>query len=409
MKRYYWLFSACWALSLPAASITGAKVGGPPVKQPPYTVSLTPGTVQHISASDLYSNGFYGDLNLLRGEYNNSTEWLFSSAGTDAPGTFNILQYDPWIAQNYGGANFSVLYDDGDLTSHTNYNWIQIAHFHNWGSAGSGDKVDTPFSDSPFYGSYTPKRLPDLKTSDFPSGIGTGDIWLNKTDYPAQKIQSPAGGGKVPAGDLIFSDQPYCPLSCSDKDGTAYAYFDLFLATFTWNGKVGSREGGNVSIMDGMRWGVEITKEPATPSDPGKIPEPSTWLMIGTGTILLLLGRRRNASECLRCGAALKREFTRLWERYDLIHDRAALINRLVVDIVAVVQHTAGSRCHHTVRGNGGDNRTHHGGLDNRPRPGRKCSERDSGSSGSRYGAPPRPTSSIDHYNTWAERVPVVP
>jgi hypothetical protein len=295
MKRYYLLFSACWALSLPAATITGAKDGGPPVKQDPYTVSLTPRPVEHISASNLYSDGFYGDLNLLRGKYNDSTNWLFSSSFQDAPGTFDVLQYDPWIAQNYGGANFNVLYDDDDPTPHTNYDWIQIAHFHNWGSDGSGDKVDTPFSDSPFYGSFTPKRLPSLKTSDFPSGIGTGDIWLNQTDYPTQKIQNPTGGGKIPAGDLIFTDQPYCPLSCSDTDGTAYAYFDLFLVNFTWNGKVGSEEGGTVSIMDGMRWGVEITKDPTKPTDPGKIPEPSTWVMITSGTILLL-GRRRKAA-----------------------------------------------------------------------------------------------------------------
>jgi len=75
---------------------------------------------------------------------------------------------------------------------------------------------------------------------------------------------------------LIFRDQPICPLSCSDKDGTAYAFFDLFLVNFTWNGKVGCAAGGSVSIMDGMRWGVEITKAPAKPSDPGKTPEPST-------------------------------------------------------------------------------------------------------------------------------------
>jgi hypothetical protein len=47
--------------------------------------------------------------------------------------------------------------------------------------------------------------------------------------------------------------------------------------------------------MDGMRWGVEITKDPTKPTDPGKIPEPSTWVMITSGTILLL-GRRRKAA-----------------------------------------------------------------------------------------------------------------
>jgi hypothetical protein len=232
-------------------------------------------------------------LNLLRGKFNDTTEWLFSSAGSDAPGTFNVLQYDPWIAQNLGGANFNVLYDDSFTATQTNYDWVQIAHFHNWGSKGSGDAVDAHFSNFPFYGTFTPDDLSKLKTSDFPSVIGSGDIWLNKKDYPVQKIQNPKGEGKVPAGDLLFTDQPYCSLGCADLDGKAYAYFDLFLTTYTWNGKLGNKAGGTVSLMDGMRWGVEITKDPTTFDDPGKIPEPATYALIGAGLVFIWIARKR--------------------------------------------------------------------------------------------------------------------
>jgi hypothetical protein len=89
---------------------------------------------------------------------------------------------------------------------------------------------------------------------------------------------------------LLFVDQPYCKLTCADAaDRKAYAYFDLFLVTWTWNGNLDKQTAaGTATILDGIRWGVEITKAPQQPDDPGSIPEPSTYLLIGGGLICLL-------------------------------------------------------------------------------------------------------------------------
>ncbi len=289
------IFSAVSAVALSGATITGAKVGGPPVKKPPYTVSVTPPVVEHIPSD---SSILYDDLGILRSEYDANTEWLFSPFGSDAPGTFNVLQYNPWIVGDRGGGNFSALYDDGSGTVRTDYSWVSIERYHNWGPerSGSGERVDNKSSNMPFYANYIPSKLPNLTTSK--GKAGSGEVWLNKTDYPEQKIQNPTGGGKVPPGDLIFSDQPFCPLSCADADRHAYAYFDTFLVQFTWNGLFGKQAGGQVDLLDGMRWGVEITKDPDLPIDPGKTPEPSTAMIMSVGLAFLVVGtlRRRTRS-----------------------------------------------------------------------------------------------------------------
>ena len=246
--------------------------------------------MQHLGTGDNNLSSIYdADLKLINNTFANFPS---VKGGGDATGTFNILQYEPWILDTHmGGADFSVLYNDGVDKPRTDYDWIQIAHYHNWGDHGSGDSVDTqPGSAFPFC--YAPSKLPTLKVSSFASPGQTGSIWEDKTNYPDQNIQNPAGGGNVPAGDLLFIDQPYCKLSCADADGKAYAYFDLFLVTFTWNQMLGQQAGGTATVLDGVRWGVEITKAPQQPDNPGSIPEPGTyWLMAGG---LILLGRLRN-------------------------------------------------------------------------------------------------------------------
>ena len=137
----------------------------------------------------------------------------------------------------------------------------------------------------PFY--YAPSKIGTLKISSFASAGQTGSIWEDKINYPDEAIQNPAGGGKVPAGDLLFNDQPACNLTCADADGKAYAYFDLFLVQFTWNGQLDKQAAGTATLLDGIRWGVEITKDPQQPDNPGSIPEPSTYLLIGSGLIVV--------------------------------------------------------------------------------------------------------------------------
>jgi PEP-CTERM motif len=298
MTRFGLVFLLIGSPALHAATISGAKDGNPPTSLTldPYTVSLTPVPVQHISTGDPNMDALYtSDLKVMNDAFSN----FKSSKGTaDAPGTFDILQYQPFIvgtdAGNVGGANFSVLYDDGVAQPDTSYEWVQIAHYHNWGTDGTGTKVDgPPKTRFPFY--YRLPPLGNLKVSGFNDlGVSTDSIWSDPTNYPDQKIQNPAGGGKIPkGGDLLFVDQPYCLLTCADADNIAYAYFDLFLVKETWNGKAGADAGGTVTVLDGIRWGVEITKSPQTFTNPGNIPEPSTSLLIGTGLIAAALVRIR--------------------------------------------------------------------------------------------------------------------
>lgn len=250
------------------ADIIGASAGTGPVTSPDglVTVSVTPRPVVHLASIGA------ADFVLLA---NTFPKWTFSGqpAGTVAPGTFNVLQYDPFALTTLGGANFSVIYNDGLTPPRTDLNWIQIAHPHNWGSFGNKPNVDSKFSNYPFYSNLTPTTLPDAKTPT--SSFGSA-IWT-QNGYPQQKIQNPAGGGKVPAGDLIFVDNPFCSYSCIPPPDYAGDDFTLFLASFTWNGKGGANAGGTVSIYDGMEWGVLMTTS---------VPEPSTWVTSG----LVVLG-----------------------------------------------------------------------------------------------------------------------
>src|SRR5207245_1890827 len=103
--------------------------------------------------------------------------------------------------------NFSVLYDDGIAAPRVDLSWVQIAHPHNWGTFDSTPFVDNKSSNFPFYDSYTPISLPTGLT---PTSFFGPAIWLDSAHYPQQHIQNPAGGGKVPAGDVIFVDNPLC-------------------------------------------------------------------------------------------------------------------------------------------------------------------------------------------------------
>src|SRR5262245_7688830 len=92
-------------LAIQAATLTGNINGGDPVGQGNYTVFDTPRPVQHISANDLASDfNFRFDYLLIAAMY---PDWVVSM-GTDASGTFNVLQYSPFIVNNVGGTNFSA-------------------------------------------------------------------------------------------------------------------------------------------------------------------------------------------------------------------------------------------------------------------------------------------------------------
>jgi hypothetical protein len=290
MTKAVWAVLIWSGTVLPGATITGHSQGGPPVEDPPYTVSLTPPTVQHIGTGDANLNGvFTAALGLLGTGY---PAFPAVKAGAYPAGTFNILQYDPFILDNgIGGADFSVLYDDGVAAQRTDYDWIQIAHYHNWGTRGTGDSVDTqPGSGFPFY--YQPSKLAQFKVSSFANAGQTGSIWEDPAKYPdSSKIQNPTAAGSLPAGDLLFVDQPTSRLTCADIDGRASAYFDLFLVTLTWNGQTGAQSAGTATVLDGLRWGVEITKTPVTAGNPGSLPEPATWLLTGSALLCGILFR----------------------------------------------------------------------------------------------------------------------
>jgi hypothetical protein len=243
-----------------AFTIKGLKDGGPnktielsPKKD--YKVSLTTLPAKHLD--DPTEDGFA----LLRQTF---PTWKFTN-GDNAPGSVNVLQYDAFALKTLGGSNFSVLYDDGDEKSRTDYSWVQIGRPDDWGSTDSKIFVDNSFSNFPFYGNYTPIGLPNLMT---PTSFYDGAIWLDSANYPQQKIQNPTGGSKVPQGDLLFVDQPFCTYSCTDKDGKSSLDLDLFLVSFIWNGKGGNEAAGEVTMYDGLRYGVQIERVPAPPGVP---------------------------------------------------------------------------------------------------------------------------------------------
>src|ERR1051325_983386 len=103
---------------LGAGLITGATRGGAPWTHGKYAVALRPQPLIHIDTDDISSNfQFTFDKILLSARY---PDWIIS-AGTDASGAFDVLQYDPFTTATFGGADFSVLYDDGVATPRGDY------------------------------------------------------------------------------------------------------------------------------------------------------------------------------------------------------------------------------------------------------------------------------------------------
>jgi PEP-CTERM motif len=244
-----------------------------------YKVSLTTVPVTQIKNPNDFKK-YLDNNNLLnldpQGQFN---KWKFK-IGQEAKGDVNILQYDAFAAKTVGGANFTALYNDGDKTPRTDYNWIQIATTKNWGSFDSTTFIDNPsflYNPNnpktspfpfPFYADYTPENLakPDFKISKeifdgFASEGNIGSIWLDDKNYPEQKIQNPAGGGKIPAGDLLFIDTPFCKYTCTNVNGqkdTSSIDFELFLVSFDLTNNNDSTKGGTITIHDGLKWGVKI-------------------------------------------------------------------------------------------------------------------------------------------------------
>jgi hypothetical protein len=255
-----------------------------PAVHDPYIVSLDPVPATHINTMGGAA------LDLLKNSYQN---WTFTNTGQQAPGTFDVLQYEPFALATFGGADFSVLYSDGKNDKPTNLDWIQIAYAHNWGKPGDETTVDSRVAGSPFYSDYTVANLPGEATprSTNPRYRGP-DIWKNTTDYPQQHIQNPAGGGKVPVGgNLLFVDEPKCPYSCVPKNDFSSLVLDLYLVSFTSNGS----GGGTVNIYDGIEWGVEITCKESGQCPAVATPEPATHWCLGLGIVVLTACARRRA------------------------------------------------------------------------------------------------------------------
>jgi len=277
-----------------AATITGIKDGNPTTAtKAPYTVSLTPTPVEHLDGPT------DDDLKLLRDREaarRGTGRWTFAK-GDAASGTFDILQYAAFIQGDLGGADFVALYDDGVATPRTDYSWIQIGRPEDWGRFDNKTFVDALFPNFPFYSNDTPISLPTLLTPPPESWKNAGAIFKDTTNYPQQRIQNPAGGGKIKAGDLMFTDEAFCSLTCANKDGHAQIMFDLFLVEFVWNNKGSNNAGGSVTIRDGMRWGVEISC-----ADEGdgecNVPEPPRVVLV-LFAIVALAGARRSTALCL--------------------------------------------------------------------------------------------------------------
>jgi hypothetical protein len=102
-------------------------------------------------------------------------------------------------------------------------------------------------------------------------------IWNDEKNYPQQKLQNPAGGGEIPAGNLLMVAEPYLTYNAIKRGDYAQDIFDLLLVTFTWNGKDGDQAGGTVTILDGMRWALKIAP----------VPEPSSILVAASSLMLI--------------------------------------------------------------------------------------------------------------------------
>jgi hypothetical protein len=247
-------------------------MGGTAEAQSGRTVSVSPATVSHLNGPTR------AELKLIRAQF---TNWRFKESGNAALGSFNILQYKPFAGSDVAAGEFSIEYDDHVAKPRTDYLWVQFANATQWGTR-NGLAVDSKFNNFPFYSDYTPD---DLSTSTTPTSfyLNSGSIWLDKANYPQQNLQNPAGGGKVPKGDLIMVDEPFMEYSPSENPIKPHAdSFDLFLVTFTWNGKLGAAAGGTVNFRDGVHWGVTV------------IPEPSSCTLAGLGALSILAVRSRS-------------------------------------------------------------------------------------------------------------------
>lgn len=291
-----------WAAG--AATLVGQVNGGVTEKLSPdgkFKVSLDPVPVKPDAAP------LKAELKMLRGIYG---DYKFQ-AGAASGGTFNILQYDAFARPHRGGADFSVLYDDGVAAPRTDYDWIQIAYPTNWGSHDSEPFVDSLVFASPFYSNYDPSRLATNRTPT--DQIGPA-IWKDGTNYPQQNIQNPAGGGKVPAGDLLLADEPYCSYTCLKDDIASSIIFDTFLTVFTapeFNKRGRLIKKGSVTIEDGFTWGVMIEavvceKAPlrGDTSCHRPIPEPPALALLVPALVLLGWVTRSGRSGSLPRGHA---------------------------------------------------------------------------------------------------------
>ena len=236
-----------------AATILGDVNGISPASHPPYTVSLNPSPTTHVSSGVL--NGPAPPIFL--DTPSDPISWLMRlqtlnpnwgiSLGDDAPGTFNVLQYQSFAKNTLGGADFSVLYDDAAPAPRTDYSWLQIGYPQSWGTYGSSDFVDSTYSNFPMYGNDTPISLPGLMV---PGSFYGPAMWL-KAPYAGTKLQNPPATGTMPAGDMLFVDEPYCSYTCTDVTGSASIAFDLFLISYTWNGLGSNSAGGTIVIQIG--------------------------------------------------------------------------------------------------------------------------------------------------------------
>jgi hypothetical protein len=281
MSWYRWLIITACVVCLsqglvvvPAGAQTlgvgGATAGTPALKNGPYTVSLTK-PITALAAPTA------PELTLMGTTFGApKANWTFAAAPA-LPGSFDVLQYSNFALSTRGGANITVEYISGAEKA-PDLCWINIDTSSNW---GKGRRANGVFSDSaspyyPFYGLITPENLPDLKT--FPGRyVGDGSIWDDDTDYPEQNLQNPEGGGKVPAGDLLFLDEPSVPYSYATLNKPASINFDTYLVSFTYNGMTGTNAGGTVTIYGGFSWGVQITNTP----------EPSVWIPFPLAAALL--------------------------------------------------------------------------------------------------------------------------
>jgi hypothetical protein len=224
-----------------------------------YTVYLDPLSAVYLpaGATDQFRKLLNTEFDGIKadGTKDPTVDWTFNP-GNALTGTVTINQYDAYTSQfsatsstEGGGAIMDLSFNGPGAP--TNLRWIQFVNTTAPFIPGLNPTVDPPAkANYPLVGD---DNLPFYFTeAETKNGFGWNDRPQQtpalKNPGSPRKIQNPG-----PNTDLVFLDLPFRPFSLAPLD------WDAFLYLTEWDGK----DGGTVTIHDGVRWGFTINSDPS--------------------------------------------------------------------------------------------------------------------------------------------------